>query len=120
MSALSRRFWLVAQLTMQWKGAYPIVLYRDIRLPALLHQSDAMHTLLWDAHFYLAFALFAIILSMSQQRCSTRSFSMTACSRAWRPRPRTTRRCSDPRRMKPVRDPMADVYVRFRETNHFG
>ena len=47
---------------MQWKRAYPIVLYRDIRLPALLHQSDGMHMLLWDAHFYLAFALFAIIL----------------------------------------------------------
>jgi cytochrome b561 len=49
-------------LTMQWTGAYPIVLYGDIRLPALLPQSDAMHTLLWDAHFYLAFAFFAIIL----------------------------------------------------------
>src|ERR1700756_5671456 len=49
-------------LTMQWTGAYPIVLYRDIRLPTLLPQSDAMHTLLWAAHFYLAFAFFAIIL----------------------------------------------------------
>jgi len=49
-------------LTMQWTGAYPIVLYGDIRLPTLLPQSDAMHTLLWDAHFYLAFAFFAVIL----------------------------------------------------------
>ena len=49
-------------LTMQWTGAYPIVLYGDIRLPSLLPQSDAMHTLLWDAHFYLAFAFFAVIL----------------------------------------------------------
>ena len=49
-------------LTMQWSGAYPIVLYGDIRLPALLPQSDAMHTLLWDAHFYLAFTFFAVIL----------------------------------------------------------
>jgi cytochrome b561 len=49
-------------LTMLWTGAYPIVLYRDIRLPALLPQSDAMHTLLWNAHFYLAFAFFAIVL----------------------------------------------------------
>ena len=49
-------------LTMQWTGAYPIVLYGDIRLPTLLPQSDAMHTLLWEAHFYLAFAFFALIL----------------------------------------------------------
>src|ERR1700758_1853307 len=49
-------------LTMQWTGAYPIILYGDIRLPTLLPQSDAMHTLLWDAHFYVAFAFFAVIL----------------------------------------------------------
>jgi cytochrome b561 len=49
-------------LTMQWTGAYPIVLYGDVRLPTLLPQSDAMHTLLWDAHYYLAFTFFAIIL----------------------------------------------------------
>jgi len=49
-------------LTMQWTGAYPIVLYGDTRLPTLLPQSDVMHTLLWDAHFYLAYAFFAIIL----------------------------------------------------------
>ena len=49
-------------LTMLWTGAYPIVLYGDIRLPALLPQSDVMHTLLGNAHFYLAFAFFAVIL----------------------------------------------------------
>jgi len=49
-------------LTMQWTGAYPIVLYGDIRVPTLLAQSDALHTLLWNAHFYLAFAFFAVIL----------------------------------------------------------
>jgi cytochrome b561 len=48
--------------TMQWAGAYPIVHYGDMRLPTLLPQSDAMHTPLWDAHFCLAFALFAVIL----------------------------------------------------------
>ena len=31
-------------------------------LPAILPQSDSLHTLLWDAHFYLAFAFFALIL----------------------------------------------------------
>jgi cytochrome b561 len=49
-------------LTMQWTGAYPIVLYGDTRIPTLLPQSDALHTLLWNAHFYLAFAFFAVIL----------------------------------------------------------
>ena len=43
-------------------GAYPVVLYGDIRLPAILPPSDALHTLLWNAHFYLAFAFFALIL----------------------------------------------------------
>ena len=71
-------------------------------------QSDAMHTLLWDAHFYLvylAFAFFAIILLHVAAACSTRSFGVTACSRAWHPRPRTSADCSDPRRMKSARDP---------------
>jgi cytochrome b561 len=43
-------------------GAYPVVLYGNIRLPAILPQSDALHTVLWNAHFYLAFALFALVL----------------------------------------------------------
>jgi cytochrome b561 len=41
---------------------YPIVLYGGIRLPAILPQSDSLHTLLWGAHFYLAFAFFALVL----------------------------------------------------------
>ena len=79
-------------LTMQWTDAYPIVLYGDIRLPTLAPQSDAMHTLLWDAHFYLAFAFFVVILLHVAAACFTRLSGGTACSRAWRPRPRTTRR----------------------------
>jgi cytochrome b561 len=43
-------------------GAYPVVLYGDIRLPPILPQNDTLHTLLWNAHFYLAFAFFALIL----------------------------------------------------------
>ena len=43
-------------------GAYPVVLYGDIRLPSVLPQSDALHPVLWNAHFYLAFALFALVL----------------------------------------------------------
>jgi len=43
-------------------AAYPIVLYGGIRLPAILPQSDSLHTLLWTAHQYLAFAFFALVL----------------------------------------------------------
>ena len=41
---------------------YPIVLYGGWHLPQILPQSDFLHTLLWDGHFYLAFAFFALIL----------------------------------------------------------
>ncbi|GGC45980.1 cytochrome b [Chelatococcus reniformis] len=43
-------------------AAYPVVLYGGIRLPAILPQSSTLHALLWDAHAYLAFAFFALIL----------------------------------------------------------
>ncbi len=49
-------------LAMMSAAAYPVVLYGNIRLPAILPQSNALHTLLWNAHFYLAFAFFALIL----------------------------------------------------------
>ena len=43
-------------------AAYPVVLFGGVRLPAILPQSDSLHTLLWNAHYYLAFAFFALIL----------------------------------------------------------
>jgi cytochrome b561 len=43
-------------------AAYPIVLFGGVRLPAILPQSDTLHALLWNAHFYLAFLFFALIL----------------------------------------------------------
>jgi cytochrome b561 len=43
-------------------AAYPVVLFGGVHLPAILPQSDRLHTLLWDAHFYLAFAFFALVL----------------------------------------------------------
>jgi cytochrome b561 len=43
-------------------AAYPVVLLGDIPLPAILPQNEQLHTWLWDAHFSLAFALFALIL----------------------------------------------------------
>ncbi|HLY90942.1 MAG TPA: cytochrome b/b6 domain-containing protein [Acetobacteraceae bacterium] len=41
---------------------YPVVLYGSVHLPSIVPQSDSLHALLWDAHYYLAFALFALIL----------------------------------------------------------
>src|ERR1700758_1499334 len=43
-------------------AAYPVVLFGGVHLPAILPQSDSLHTLLWDAHFYLAFVFFALVL----------------------------------------------------------
>jgi cytochrome b561 len=41
---------------------YPIVIFGTVRLPWILPQSDTLHALLWGAHFYLAFAFFALVL----------------------------------------------------------
>jgi cytochrome b561 len=41
---------------------YPVVLFGGFRLPPILPQSDSLHTLLWNLHFSLAFAFFAVIL----------------------------------------------------------
>jgi cytochrome b561 len=41
---------------------YPVVLYGSLHLPSIVPQSDSLHALLWSAHYYLAFALFALIL----------------------------------------------------------
>jgi cytochrome b561 len=43
-------------------AAYPVVVFGNVRLPPILPQSDSLHTLLWGAHFWLAFAFFALIL----------------------------------------------------------
>ncbi len=49
-------------LGMLWAAAYPVVIAGGVWIPALLPQSDAVHTLLWNSHFYLAFAFFALVL----------------------------------------------------------
>jgi cytochrome b561 len=43
-------------------AAYPVVVFGGVYLPAILPQSDSLHTWLWDAHFYLAFAFFGLVL----------------------------------------------------------
>jgi cytochrome b561 len=43
-------------------GAYPIVLLGHLSLPPILPQNEQLHTLLWDAHHYLAFAFFGLFL----------------------------------------------------------
>lgn len=49
-------------LGMLWTASYPVVLYGGIQIPALLPQSDHAHTLFWNAHVYLGFAFFALVL----------------------------------------------------------
>lgn len=41
---------------------YPVTLWSGFSLPQIVPQSASLHTLLWNAHFYLAFLFFALIL----------------------------------------------------------
>ena len=41
---------------------YPVVLGPSVWLPQILPLSPSLHTTLWNAHFYLAFLFFALIL----------------------------------------------------------
>jgi cytochrome b561 len=41
---------------------YPLVLYGPTFVPPILPQSESVHTWLWNAHHYLAFAFFALVL----------------------------------------------------------
>jgi cytochrome b561 len=43
-------------------ASYPVVLFGSVHLPSILPLNPSMHTLLWRAHHYLAFAFFAFIL----------------------------------------------------------
>jgi cytochrome b561 len=41
---------------------YPVTLWSGFSLPQIVPQSASLHTLLWNAHYYLAFCFFALIL----------------------------------------------------------
>jgi cytochrome b561 len=41
---------------------YPVTLWPSVWLPRITPQSASLHTALWNAHFYLAFLFFALIL----------------------------------------------------------
>jgi cytochrome b561 len=41
---------------------YPVTLWPSLWLPPIAPPSASLHTLLWNAHFYLAFLFFALIL----------------------------------------------------------
>jgi cytochrome b561 len=43
-------------------AAYPVKLWDGIYLPSILPLNDRLHTALWNAHFYLAFLFYAVIL----------------------------------------------------------
>jgi cytochrome b561 len=48
-------------LSMLWAAEYPVVVFGSLQIPALLPQSDSVHTVLWNFHYYLAFAFFALV-----------------------------------------------------------
>jgi cytochrome b561 len=48
--------------TMLSAANYPVVLWGGLRLPQLVSPSDGLHTFLWAAHVYLAFAFYALVL----------------------------------------------------------
>jgi cytochrome b561 len=41
---------------------YPVVIWPGIWLPQIVPLDPGLHTLLWSAHFYLAFLFFALVL----------------------------------------------------------
>ena len=43
-------------------ASYPVVLFGSVYLPSIAPLNPELHTLLWNAHHYLAFAFFALIL----------------------------------------------------------
>jgi len=43
-------------------ASYPVVLFGGLHLPPIVPLNPELHSLLWDAHRYLAFAFFALIL----------------------------------------------------------
>jgi cytochrome b561 len=43
-------------------ASYPVVLFGGVHLPSILPLSPGLHTLLWRAHYCLAFAFFGFIL----------------------------------------------------------
>jgi cytochrome b561 len=43
-------------------ASYPVVLFRSVHLPSIVPLNPQLHSLLWRAHHYLAFAFFAVIL----------------------------------------------------------
>jgi cytochrome b561 len=43
-------------------ASYPVVLFGGVHLPPILPVSNSLHTFLWHAHYFLAFAFFALIM----------------------------------------------------------
>jgi cytochrome b561 len=43
-------------------ASYPVVLFGSVRLPSIVPLNPRLHTILWRAHYFLAFAFFATIL----------------------------------------------------------
>ena len=82
---------------------YPVVLFGGWHLPAVLPQSDFLHTLLWDAHFYVAFAFFAVILLHVAAALFHALIRRDGVFESMAPHALARR--ADPRRVKSARDP---------------
>ena len=63
--------------TMLSAAAYPVVLFGGWHPAGDLPQSDSLHALLWDAHFYLAFLLLRPDPAALRRRSSMRSSGAT-------------------------------------------
>ena len=68
-------------------ASYPVVLFGGLHLPPILPQSDSLHTLLWDAHYYLAFVFYALILMHVAAALFHALIRREAYSKRWRPYP---------------------------------
>lgn len=49
-------------LALLFTADYPVVIFGRAWVPQMLPQSDSLHTLFWNAHYYLAFCFFALVL----------------------------------------------------------
>ena len=72
-------------------AAYPVKLWDGVYLLSILPQSESLHTALWNAHFYLAFLFFAVILMHLAAALFHALIRRDGVSMRWGRRSRTTR-----------------------------
>jgi hypothetical protein len=73
-------------------ASYPVVLFGSVHLPSILPLSPSLHTLLWHAHYLLAFAFFAFILMHVSAILFHKLIRNDGYSKPWRLRSHTAGR----------------------------